>query len=897
MPTNTVVGSARAIFTISLVAAATEEVRVDWATKDGTALSGRDYETNSGTVAFAPGETTKTVEIFVHGRTVETEDRVFYVLLDPPVNALLADEIGACVIHVDTTGTVPVVSVIIPRGEKGLTGDSAYQIALNNGFVGTEAQWLASLRPSPEELAPLVAPLINAGVMNVTAKGTESLAHPDTDDLAGFAGRGAYMALTRKATAPALTAGVNVVPVSSFVGETFDPGNATGFKITILRGANLVSLPWRYLPATSEIRIEGALADDIPMAVQQDVGQGQAKSFVVEVDEQKKSLDDWLSGLRARASVLESIVPNLASHDWVKGAAMVALFGQGSVQTALKDSRRVEDFGPVGEGNDTPTLHRALAWMTAVKGRELVFEPGRIYIQGPGETPVIFQGATYYPARFNIDDADLWSIVGNGAVIQASPTLPDNQFNRGFYVSRCKGFKAQDLTYDGRLDARTPFGGDAFNLGNELTGNRKSGLTFIDCHDFTLMRVVGTRCMMDGFTVAGPDETADDYIKICSNFVLFQCKGTFNYRQGTSVIGGRDGLFIGGSYSDTGTIKGTLPMAGIDIEASFANRPNVNIGMIGVEFARNFTGLAMTLAAQSCWALQPQFRENRAYGVLMSQAADCTVTEGRLFHTLASAAAETYAVYIMASNSCSVTGLKATMANPHRGAFIGSGSIDCTVETSKFLDISQSSNASFAQFLCRVTADTERCTIRGNQFTDSSGLGQAVYISSPSAICDDNRVASKWGAAGGGGIYIEAVDSCKGNIVAGVNPGASADGAGIGLAPGATSVRQIGPNIDYLKPRLGAQIRRRGFTADVLQLSEVIDLPSIAINGSHNFDRTVMGAMIGDKVVVSLSDPQYLFAVGRVLSANTVRVTVVNTFTAVDPTPQTLRITVTANDA
>lgn len=897
MPTNTVVGSARAIFTISLVAAATEEVRVDWATKDGTALAGRDYETNSGTVAFAPGETSKTVEVFVHGRTVETEDRVFYVLLDPPVNALLADEIGACIIHVDVTGTVPVVSVIIPRGEKGLTGDSAYQIALNNGFVGTQPEWLASLRPSPEELAPLVAPLINAGIMNVTAEGTTSLAHPDTDNIAGFAGRIAFMGLTKKAIAPPLTAGTNVIPVAAFVGESFDPTNATGFKITILRGDNLVSLPWRYLSASSEILIEGATAGDIPMAVQQDVGQAQAENFSVEIDGQRQSLDTWISGLGARTSVLEAITPDLASHAWAKGAAMVALFGQGNVQTSLRDSRRVEDFGEVGAGNDTPTLHKAFAWLTAVRGRTLVFEPGRIYIQGPGEKSVVFEGNTYYPARFNFDNVHDWNIIGNGAVIQAAANLPDNQFNRGIYVSHCNGFTGRDLTYDGRLDSRTTFGGDAFNMGNEITGNRKSGWTFVDCHGFTMLRCGATRCMMDGFTVAGPDETADDYNKICSGFVFFQCKGTFNYRQGCSVIGGRDGLFISGSYSDTGVIKGTLPMAGIDIEANFADRPNVNIGMIGVEFARNFTGLAMTLAAQACWALQCSYQENRAYGVLMSQAKDCVVSGGRLFHTLASAEAETYAIYIMACNGCSVDGFKGTVAKPHRGAIIGSGSIDCSVESSKFLDLSQSSNASFAQFLCRVNVDTERCTVRGNQFTDSSGLGQAVIISSPSAICDDNRVASKWGAAGGGGIYIEAVDSCKGNIVAGVNPGASADGAGIGLAPGATSVRQIGPNIDYLKPRLGAQIRRRGFTADVLQLSEVIDLPSIATNGSYNFDRTVTGAVIGDKVVVSLSDPQYLYAVGRVLSANTVRVTVVNTFTVVDPTPQTMRITVTANDA
>jgi len=33
-----------------------------------------------------------------------------------------------------------------PKGDKGDDGDSAYQVAVKNGFVGTEAQWLASLK-------------------------------------------------------------------------------------------------------------------------------------------------------------------------------------------------------------------------------------------------------------------------------------------------------------------------------------------------------------------------------------------------------------------------------------------------------------------------------------------------------------------------------------------------------------------------------------------------------------------------------------------------------------------------------------------------------------------------------------------------------------------------------
>jgi hypothetical protein len=42
----------------------------------------------------------------------------------------------------DTTFTIPP----LPIGRKGEDGKSAYQIALDNGFIGSETEWLASLK-------------------------------------------------------------------------------------------------------------------------------------------------------------------------------------------------------------------------------------------------------------------------------------------------------------------------------------------------------------------------------------------------------------------------------------------------------------------------------------------------------------------------------------------------------------------------------------------------------------------------------------------------------------------------------------------------------------------------------------------------------------------------------
>ena len=52
-------------FTVSLSRAASATVTVDWATADGTATAGSDYTADSGTLTFAPDETSKTVAVAV----------------------------------------------------------------------------------------------------------------------------------------------------------------------------------------------------------------------------------------------------------------------------------------------------------------------------------------------------------------------------------------------------------------------------------------------------------------------------------------------------------------------------------------------------------------------------------------------------------------------------------------------------------------------------------------------------------------------------------------------------------------------------------------------------------------------------------------------------------------
>jgi len=77
-------------FTISLSQASTLPITVRWATANATATAGRDYVAAAGRVAFAPGQTRRTIEVMVIGDRTAEADETFRVGLASPVNATLS---------------------------------------------------------------------------------------------------------------------------------------------------------------------------------------------------------------------------------------------------------------------------------------------------------------------------------------------------------------------------------------------------------------------------------------------------------------------------------------------------------------------------------------------------------------------------------------------------------------------------------------------------------------------------------------------------------------------------------------------------------------------------------------------------------------------------------------
>jgi hypothetical protein len=80
-------GVTPAMFAVSLAPASTQDVTVRYATTDDSATAPDDYSVTTGTLTFAPGETSKAVAVPVVGDVRVEPDEAFVVRLSDPKNA------------------------------------------------------------------------------------------------------------------------------------------------------------------------------------------------------------------------------------------------------------------------------------------------------------------------------------------------------------------------------------------------------------------------------------------------------------------------------------------------------------------------------------------------------------------------------------------------------------------------------------------------------------------------------------------------------------------------------------------------------------------------------------------------------------------------------------------
>lgn len=88
-------GTVTETFTVTLSAASSATVKVNYATHDsGATVAAGDYVATSGTLTFAPGQTSQTVAVTVNAATRHSGVKYFYLNLSRPSNAFLSDVSG-----------------------------------------------------------------------------------------------------------------------------------------------------------------------------------------------------------------------------------------------------------------------------------------------------------------------------------------------------------------------------------------------------------------------------------------------------------------------------------------------------------------------------------------------------------------------------------------------------------------------------------------------------------------------------------------------------------------------------------------------------------------------------------------------------------------------------------
>ncbi len=118
-----------AVFHVSLSLASSQAVTVSYATANGTAIAGTDYQAVSGTLTFAPGAQSRTVSVPVIGDAVDEGNKSFALNLAAPLNAVVTDGQGLATILDDDGPALSVGDATVTEGSAGTT-DVQFAVSL-----------------------------------------------------------------------------------------------------------------------------------------------------------------------------------------------------------------------------------------------------------------------------------------------------------------------------------------------------------------------------------------------------------------------------------------------------------------------------------------------------------------------------------------------------------------------------------------------------------------------------------------------------------------------------------------------------------------------------------------------------------------------------------------------
>jgi hypothetical protein len=133
-------GTTAMTFTVSLSAVYDADVTVSYATADGSALAGSDYQAAAGTLMIPAGQTTQTFTVPVNGDLLVENDEYFSVTLTSSTSSVISNAWGFATIRDDDTP--PTISISDAWLVEGNSGTQAMAFTVSLSKASGEGVWV-----------------------------------------------------------------------------------------------------------------------------------------------------------------------------------------------------------------------------------------------------------------------------------------------------------------------------------------------------------------------------------------------------------------------------------------------------------------------------------------------------------------------------------------------------------------------------------------------------------------------------------------------------------------------------------------------------------------------------------------------------------------------------------
>lgn len=131
--TEGIPGTFVASFVVTLSTPSSDDVTVQYATSNGTATAGSDYQSTSGTLTIPAGQTSGRINVPILGDRLPESNETFTVLLSNPSNAILIDGLGTATI-LDDEPRISITDVSLLEGKKGKKTLFVFEVKLSTTY-------------------------------------------------------------------------------------------------------------------------------------------------------------------------------------------------------------------------------------------------------------------------------------------------------------------------------------------------------------------------------------------------------------------------------------------------------------------------------------------------------------------------------------------------------------------------------------------------------------------------------------------------------------------------------------------------------------------------------------------------------------------------------------------